>query len=504
MWIRLRTSDFGTIIHYTGVFVVGMGIAMVVPLLTAVALREWGPVLDYLFGMGVTLLVGMAMTLLGTRQRRIRHSHALIIAAFGWLAASLVAAIPLALSDNYITFLDAWFDAMSGLTTSGLTVVRDLDHMSYAHNMWRHLLHLIGGQGIIIAALSFAVGLRGGAFALYLAEARDEKVLPNVVNTARFIWFVTAVYVGVGTLALYIYNLVHGLTGVRALLHAFWICIAAYDTGGFAPQSMNALYYHSWVFEAFTITLMMAGTLNFNLHAAVWRGQRREILRNLETRTLAISILLISLLVAFGLANEASYPGYAETVRKGIYHVLSAHTGTGHQTLYASQWSTQFSELAWIGIVIAMGLGGGVSSTAGGIKALRVGLLMKLIARNVKEAVSPRSAIVKTGYHHVRDTLVTPGLTVTVLIFFSTYILVYTTGAIIAVAYGFPLKEAVFESVSATANVGLSMGITSPDMPQGLKYMYIIQMWAGRLEFVAVFALLGHVFSAIRRTGASR
>jgi trk system potassium uptake protein TrkH len=261
---------------------------------------------------------------------------------------------------------------------------------------------------------------------------------------------------------------------------------------------MNALYYHSWVFEMVVVALMMAGTLNFNLHAAVWRGNRREILRNIETRTLALSIFVLSVLVAFGLAVEGVYDGPLEAVRKGAFHVVSAQTGTGLQSLYPSQWASSFSQTAWIGIVLAMGLGGGMSSTAGGIKALRVGLLFKMIVRNVRAAVSPRSVLVQSRYHHIRDKVLSPELTVAVLIFFTTYVLAYLTGGIIGTAYGYPVDQAMFESVSATANVGLSMGITSADMPLGLKLLYIFQMWIGRLEFVAVFALLGHVINIVR------
>jgi trk system potassium uptake protein TrkH len=216
VWVRLDRSDLGTIIHYSGMFVVGVGLAMLVPLVTALAASEWDPALDYVLGIGVALVAGLGMMLVKTHGHRIKHNHALMIAALSWLAASLVAAVPLAFSGNYLSYLDAVFDAMSGLTTSGLTVVVDLDHMAHAHNMWRHFTHLIGGQGIIVAALSLAVGMRSGAFALYQAEGRDEKVQPNVINTARFIWFVTGVYVAAGTVALGIHNLVRGMEPLKA------------------------------------------------------------------------------------------------------------------------------------------------------------------------------------------------------------------------------------------------------------------------------------------------
>ena len=122
----------------------------------------------------------------------INHVHALVITAFAWVIAAAVAAVPLSMSGNYPTYLDAAFDAISGFTVSGLTVVVDLDHMANSHNMWRHLTQFFGGQGIVVTAISFTVGLKAGAFSLYMAEGRDERILPNVLHTARFIWTVTA------------------------------------------------------------------------------------------------------------------------------------------------------------------------------------------------------------------------------------------------------------------------------------------------------------------------
>ncbi len=144
--------------------------------------REWDPALDYVDRHGGLLRGGRRTGPVShTREAKLTHSHALALTALGWLAASAAAAVPLALSGNYASVLDANFDAISGLTTSGLTLVDDLDHMAYSHIMWRHITHLIGGQGIVVAALSLAVGLRGGALSLYLAEGRDERILPNVL-----------------------------------------------------------------------------------------------------------------------------------------------------------------------------------------------------------------------------------------------------------------------------------------------------------------------------------
>lgn len=499
MWLRLRVSDVRTIAHVVGAFLVGIGFVMLIPLLTAIAWREWDPALDYFLGMGVALPVGLALMHADVVRERVTYAHAFAITALGWLVAALFGAVPLAFSGNYASYVDAVFDALSGLTTSGLTVVTDLDHMAHAHNMWRHLTHLIGGQGIVVAALSLAVGLRGGGLSLYVAEARDERILPNVLHTVRFIWVVTAIYVGVGTLALLGVTQYLGMPLGRGTLHAFWMAIATFDTGGFGPQSMNSMYYHSHLFEFVTLFLMIAGALNFNLHAQVWRGGFDELWRNIEVRVLAFNTTALSVLVAASLAVTTAFSGgLLGAWRKGAYHVLSAHTGTGHQAVYSNQWLADLTPPVFAAVLIAMAAGGAASSTAGGIKALRIGLIGRSLLQQVKMALAPRSAVSRARYHHIGKQILTPEAAGAASMAFVLYVVTYITGGLIGVEYGYDLRSAVFESISATANVGLSTGIVSAGMPLGLKLTYMLQMWAGRLEFLAVLALFAHALYALR------
>jgi len=410
MWVSRTTTDVRVVMHYLGVLVVGIGAVMCLPLLTALVLAEWGPALDYACGVGVALAIGTSLMTAAPAGTQLSGGNALLVTALAWLAAALVAALPLALSGNYGSYLDALFDAMSGFTTSGLTLAQDLDHMAYSHNMWRHLTHLLGGQGIIVAALSFALAKGGGSVSLYSAEGRDEKILPNVMHTARFIWFVTAVYVVAGTLALTGVNLVAGMDAVRGTLHAFWATIACYDTGGFGPQSQNSLYYHSAWFEGVTVILMLAGTINFSLHADIWRGDRAELARNTEARTLAVNLAILSIAVGIGLGATTAFGSGGEIVRKGVYHIISANSGTGHQSIYPLQWARDYGGLGFAAVVLAMGFGGMVSSTAGGIKALRVGLIVKGILLRVRESLAPPSAILRAKYHHMTEQSLTPQL----------------------------------------------------------------------------------------------
>lgn len=505
MWVTLNRGNIRAILHYTGMLVLAVAGAMVVPFIVAVISGEWDPALDYVLGAGVTSLVGALLVRLAPRGTPINRRDALLITALAWLAASLTAAVPLAFSGHFGSYLDATFEAMSGFTTSGLILVQDLDHLANAHNVWRHLTHLIGGQGIVVAALSIAIGMRGGgAMSLYHAEGRDEKIMPNVMHTARFIWLVTAVYVVLGIVSLTVVNLGAGMGFGRSVLHAFCNTAACWDTGGFGPQSQNSLYYHSPWFEIVTVMLMIAGTMNFNLHAHIWRGERRELLKNIEARTIAINTLILSMLMGLGLAATTLYSGPGEIIRKGIYHLFSASSGTGQQSLYPAQWTHGLGGLGFVAILLAMAFGGMASSTAGGIKMFRIGVTVKGLLWRVRQSIAPQSAMVNESIHQFTKVPLTAELFSNVLLIFLLYIVTYITGGVIGMMYGYPPAEAIFESISAAANVGLSTGITTPAMPTGLKIVYIVEMWAGRLEFVALFAIVASVIASVRDRRAHR
>lgn len=499
MWVTLQNRDARAICHYTGLLVLAMAGAMLIPLVTGLLSAEWEPAADYLFGAGITAMIGAVMVQAAPRGTPINRRDALLVTALAWLFATLTAAIPLSLSGHFGSYLDACFGTMSGLTTSGLLLVQDLDHLANAHNMWRHLTHFIGGQGIVVAALTVALGMKGGgAVSLYMAEGREERIMPNVMHTARFIWLVTAVYVTLGTVVLSVGNLVAGMEPGRSVLHAFWNTAACWDTGGFGPQSMNSLYYHSPFFEAVTVILMIAGMTNFNLHAHIWRGDRVELFKNIEARTLAMNTAVLSALIGLGLAGTALYSGPAEIIRKGIYHLFSASSGTGQQSLYPAQWSNGFGGLAFAAILLAMAFGGMASSTAGGIKAFRIGVMAQGLVWRIRQSLAPQSAMISESYHHYNKTQLNAEVLSNVLLIFALYTITYITGGIIGAMYGYAPTEALFESISAAANVGLSTGITSPAMPAGMKILYIIEMWAGRLEFIAIFALVASLIVSAR------
>jgi len=498
MVVRPERRDIRIIGYHLGRILTGLSLIMLPAALVGLALGEWNSATALLTGVGITLAIGqLAEWRLATRSP-LTLAHGTVVVALAWLLGSLLASIPILLSGHVSGVLDAWFEAMSGLTTSGLTVVQDLDHLSYSMNLYRHLTHFAGGQGIVIVVLAlFAAG--SGLGTLYAAEGRDERVMPNVRRTARFIFRVALSYLVVGTVTLTIALWAAGIPGWRGLWHALNLFIAAFDTGGFTPMSTSIGYYHAPAVEAVLVVLMLAGTVSFALHHQLWMGRYRAASETLETRTLAVTIVALTSVTLVALAVAGSYLDAGGLVRKGAFTIVSAHSGTGFAVTSGTLLVSDWAPLALAAVVVAMGLGGMAGSTAGGIKAIRVAVATKGVLHDIRRLLLPESAMVVTSYHAGRDTIlrdreVRGAMTVLLL-----YLATYLAGTAVALVTGpWGVTEALFESVSAAANVGLSVGIVTPEMPKVLQVTYLLQMWLGRLEFFAAFALVGYAISLAR------
>ena len=493
-----QRQDFKVIGYYLGKIIIGLGLTMFLPLILGIALRETNPSLDFLIAISITLSTGVLLTIFCHTEHDLNVMHGMIVASLAWVVAMLLGAIPLYLSHHWKSYLDACFDSMSGFATTGLTLALDIDHISFTHNLWRHLIMFIGGQGIVIIALSFLVRGAAGAFRIYVGEAREEKILPNVISTSRFIWLVSITYLILGTISLAAVALYEGMPIGKAIFHGTCIFMAAFDTGGFAPQSQNILYYHSLPFEVVTIVIMLLGAINFKLHYAIWTGNKKEIWRNIETVTLFITIVATFLITALGLRQSNTYPEAIAFFRKGFYHLISGHTGTGYMTIYARQFINEWGGLALVGVTMAMAFGGSSCSTTGGIKTLRIGLIFKGILQDIKRIMLPESTIVAEKFHHIKDIILEDRHIRSAALITLLYLMLYGLGALVGMCFGYPFLESLFESTSAAANVGLSCGITAVTMPALLKITYIFQMWAGRLEFVSVFTLVGFLIAVAK------
>jgi len=492
MLLRPALDDHRSIANDLGRIIGVLAIAALAPLAWAIGKGEWASAGTFVLLIGLTVATAaFADRIVPVRKRTVNWSHGMVVAALTWLVVPAYSTVPLWMSGYYGRWIDSYFDAMSGLTTTGLSLVQDVDHMPESVNLWRHMLQFLGGQGIVLAALMFLAG--SGALSLFEGEGREHRMFPNVRTTARFIWMVSAAHALIGITILTVDGAAGQGFGVeRAFFHAITVFMAAFDTGGFSPMSTSIAYYDSVVFEAIVGVLMIAGAMSFGLHHAIWH--RRTGGGNIEVRTILTTLGITVGVTVVGLVSTGFLKDPYSLVRIGLFHVLSAHSGTGFATISTHDLAS-WSGLAFAGVAIAMALGGMSSSTAGGVKALRVAVAVRAMADTVREALLPDGAVVGRTYRHHGTRRLTPMLTRSVFAISLLYVALYLSGAFVALAYGYDLQPALFESISASAAVGLSVGITNPTMPVLLEIVYILQMWIGRLEFIAIAALIGFTIS---------
>lgn len=497
MWQRFSLYDLRVIGHYLGTLTQLFAALMAVPFITALVFQEWEPAERYLLGIGIALVVGTLLQFLRIEPGRLGRRQALAVTGFAWIVLAFFASVPLFLSGHYATYMDALFDGVSGLTTTGATVALDIDHFSNADNMFRFMMHLVGGLGLIVVALSLGIfGKRSGS-SLYTAEGRSEHVVPNVVQTTQLILRITLVIIFIAAVVLTALCISIGMEPVRAVLQSIWLAISAFNTGGFAPMAESVSYYNSIPIEVFLMLLMILGSISFVVHAEVWKGRLQSFFGDIEIRTMLIWLLVMTVVVAASLSASALFSDLPAMIRRGLFMVVSAFSTTGFQNVTTNQLTTAFSSGAFLALALIAAVGGSAGSTAGGVKLHRVGIIFKSIVSTVKEAVSPSSARVVVSYNHLGRRVLSSDAVKEAMTVFVLFVITYSVGALVGIAHGYEASQAIMESVSMTSNGGIITGIVAPGMSPSLEAFYIFQMWAGRLEFVTLLAVLAEIIASL-------
>lgn len=495
---RISGKDWNIVLKLTGSIIYYFGFTMLIPVILGLFLKEFNASLDFLIGFLACLLVGLALKSVFIKgEREAEWIHGMSAVALSWIIITLLGAVPYYLSGHFLSYIDACFDTMSGLTTTGLTIIQNIDHLPISLNIWRHILTFIGGQGIVVIALIF-LPPSGLGFKALVGEGKEERLIPSVRETGKAIMHIGLIYLLIGTIVYLIVGILVGMSPLRSIFHGICIFMSAWSTGGFAPQSQNTMYYHSFPFEVTCMLFFVLGSMNFGLHYYLWyKKDKKEVIKDIESKTFIITLSLTGLLLIYGLIREGIYNSIFPLIRKGLFILISGHTGTGQMTIYSTQFINQWGNIGLIAIMLAMAFGGSSASTAGGFKGIRTGIVFKAIIADIKKYLLPRSGVTVEKFHHLQDLLLTDKIVKSAAIIILLYILMHTFGTIVGVINGIPVVPALFESVSAGANVGLSCGVTASTMATSLKITYIINMFLGRVEFIAVFVLILFFFKSI-------
>lgn len=414
--------------------------------------------------------ISMALGLLVCQSRKSRLNSSQMV-VFAWIYGFLLAAIPFSLYGN-VNPVQALFESVSGFTTTRLSVL-NVEQTPHIFLFYRGFLQYVGGLGFVMMMLLFVQG--EDSVGLYQAEGHPDKLMPNIGKTAKVIAMMYGFFLIVGT----IMYTITGMPVFDSLVHT----MCALSTGGFSNRLDSIGAYHSLPIEWITILLMLIGTTNFSLLLLLFQGRIRDFIKASETRFLAGLTLIMVPVMAFFLIKNGSATG--EGLELSFFNAFSALSTTGYSTCSYTAWP----ETALGIMILLMLIGGGIGSTAGGIKLGQVCKLIKNLVKNVRKKLIPERTVILTYYHRGTEKELLGNAEVEeASTYAECYLLIFVVGTIALTFFsGSTLLEGAFEFASSLSTVGLSIGITNMETPTVCLLIEIAGMILGRLE---IFVLL--------------
>lgn len=473
------------VLNITGTLVRLFGPALLAPAAVAALYGEWYDAAGFVLTLLVALVAGTLMRWQRGRSvstasevERIRRIEGLAIVAATWLVVAMIGAIPYV----WIGFdpIDAMFESMSGLTTTGATVFTDFGSIGHGVYFWRALTQWLGGLGVIALFIAVLPRLAIAGRELFFAEAAgptDEKLTPQLRQTARALWRVYAAL----TVAQIVALMLAGMPLFDAVCHA----MATIAAGGFSPHPQSVAGYESaaadWIITAF----MFAAGANFALQYRAVRGSRVAIAQDEEFRAYA-GVLLVATVLLSGFLLQSGL-ALGDAVRHAAFQAVSIMTTTGFASVDFQLWDDQ----ARIVLLLLMFIGGCAGSAAGGPKVVRHVLMARLTFRELKRTLHPRAILpVKLGGRVVPENTLRE-----VQIFMLFYLLTFAVGTAVVVVFGADLVTGITASIACLGNIGPGFGEVGPmasfaQLHPVSKVVLTLEMWIGRLEVMTVLVFV--------------
>jgi trk system potassium uptake protein len=474
--------------HVLGSLLAIFGATYALPLVCSLIARD-GQAFTFIVAAGISAGSGLLISF-ATRghSRELKPRDGFLLATLSWVLMSASASIPLLIAIPGLSFTDAYFEAMSGLTTTGGTILKGLDSLPASINLWRHALHWFGGLGIIVLAVAVLPLLGVGGMQLYKAEApgpvKDEKLTPRITETAKSLWVVYTFLTVIGILALRLC----GMSWLDAICHAF----SAMGLGGFSTHDASIGYFNSVAIEMVLMVLMVLASLNFARHFfALRRLSIRTYLQDPEAKAIALVLTVSVLGIALLLTVHGTYPNFFTSLRHAAFNVISMATTSGFVTQDFGQWPV-FAPI-WMLFLTCITCSTG--STGGGIKMFRTLLLSRQAGRELKLLVHPSAMWpVRIGGRPIPDAI---GDAVLGFIFLYFMTVVVLTFALLLSGLNFDSSfSAIISSVNSTgpALAGLGPIHTYHDFTDVQTWICTVAMLVGRLEVFSVLVLFTPTF----------
>jgi trk system potassium uptake protein TrkH len=429
-------------------------------------------IVNFLVPAGIAGLLGYLLNKINVPEDyRLTTGNAATVVVGIWILATFFSSLPFIFS-GMLNFTQAYFEAMSGWTTTGLSVV-DVSKAPKIFLLFRSMIQFFGGVGIVlivVSALSESFGMT-----LFASEGHNNKLLPNLAKTARLIIKIYSGYFVAGTL-LYV---IFGMPVFDAVNNS----MAALSTGGFSTEALSIGAYESFAIELVTIILMILGSTNFYANMLLVKGRFREFFKLGETKLVLFFTAAVVPLLAF-VSLSGLYGNFTDSLRISLFNVVSALTTTGFSTVSYNDWP----DFSYLMMIVLMIIGGGIGSTAGGIKLERFYIISKQISWSIRRKFMPERMVNKpTIYKAEGKSLITPDVYNESSNYALIFMAIMIVGTSILTLCGYGLKEALFEFASALGTVGLSIGVTSINTPPVALWTMTFGMLLGRLEIFVIF-----------------
>jgi trk system potassium uptake protein TrkH len=461
--------------------------SMLPPIVVSLIYRD-GSVLAFIYGFTVTILAGLLIWLpvrSEARELRLRDGF-LIVAAF-WIVLGSFGAAPFLFStEPSMTLTDAVFESISGLTTTGATVLSNLDQLPRSILYYRQQLQWLGGMGIIVLAVAVLPMLGVGGMQLYRAETpgpvKDTKLTPRITETAKALWYI---YLGL-TIACALAYWVAGMSPFDALCHSF----STVAIGGFSTHDASIGFFESGAIELVAVFFMFFAAINFSLHFMAWRSNSlRHYIQDPEFRAYSLILggLIFFVLTYLVIMNE--YDSLQESLTTGLFQVVSIATTTGFTTTNFSAWPGTLPVL----LIFSSFIGGCAGSTGGGMKVMRCLLLYKQGVREVHRLVHPSAELpVKLGNMPVPQRVID-----SVWGFFAVYIVLFTIMMVLLLMTGLDQVTAFSAMAASLNNLGPGLGDVAngfSSLTNSAKWICAAAMLLGRLEIFTLLVLVSRTF----------
>lgn len=470
------------ILYVVGTLLLFFGLTMAVPLVFALYYQDHS-LKPLLVSMGITFLAGLLLFLIFRKARaeNISQREGMAIVAVGWTVIGLFGALPFYLSGPGWTFTDAFFESVSGFTTTGSSILADVEALPKGLLLWRSYIQWLGGMGIIVLSIAILPFIGVGGMQLYKAEVPSpvpDKLKPRIRDTAVILWKVYALISAAQVLLL----MIAGMSFFDALCHTF----TTMPTGGFSTWNTSAAHFDSVYIDMILVAFMVLAGINFSLHYQFIRGNTLAFWKDAECRFFLLAVLLLTAIVSFDIWGSV-YESIGASLRYGVFQVVSIVTTTGYATADYEQWPAM-SQLI---LLLCMFLGASAGSTGGGMKCLRVMLCLKYCYRELFIMVHPRAVTtIKISGRTVPEDVMR-----SVLGFLMLYMGLFAFSSVVLAGIGVDFVTAFGAVAACIGNIGPGFGMVGPvenfaQIPTAGKWLLIWCMLLGRLEIFTVLILL--------------